>query len=576
MNSENETGYYTIVADQYTEVTHQWVYMERTVYVPAYIKKLSIRVDNNGGGNVWFDDIRIRKTENPKTDIRQLNVTYDLFKKPISITETGVEKVAFSYTDGHFRNTMYYGGLENYEQQPLRKDYAADGSMEITTNQQTGESTFVFFVGGDAYTAPVVFKDNGTTGEYLYLHRDYQGTIVAISNQNGNFVEKRLFDPWGKLLEVQDEQGRNLAGLTLLDRGYTGHEHLQSVGIINMNGRIYDPKLHRFLSPDNYVQDPYNTQNYNRYGYCLNNPLKYTDESGEFIFTTLAAIFCPVLLPAAIGADIGMWIGGSKANGTLSPFQWDYSSGKTWGYMAGGAIAGGASGYLGGVIATSGIPFANTAAIAGASLTNSVGTYIYTGGQTDISMSFGIGSYNFSTGELGYLGKKGNSFIENLGYGFGALANVSDLLAGFKPESVQLNTEHSDNIGHSSLTKVGETNPDISYVSVGPNPGGNWIFNPFKFKKGTNLWNNYVNAGDNVSKVTVKGINLNTMINYGSSLDKGVGYNLYFSSCVNHTARALSLAGVPALGLHPFILHGQMYLRSLGVHPFLYSYYAYH
>ena len=48
-----------------------------------------------------------------------------------------------------------------------------------------------------------------------------------------------------------------------------------------MNGRLYDPKLHRFLQPDNFVQDPSNTQNYNRYGYVLNNPLKYTDPSGE-------------------------------------------------------------------------------------------------------------------------------------------------------------------------------------------------------------------------------------------------------------------------------------------------------
>ena len=48
-----------------------------------------------------------------------------------------------------------------------------------------------------------------------------------------------------------------------------------------MNGRLYDPLLHRFLMPDNYIQDPYNTQNFNRYGYVLNNPLRYTDPSGE-------------------------------------------------------------------------------------------------------------------------------------------------------------------------------------------------------------------------------------------------------------------------------------------------------
>ena len=49
-----------------------------------------------------------------------------------------------------------------------------------------------------------------------------------------------------------------------------------------MNGRLYDPALHRFLQPDNYVQDPFNTQNFNRYGYVLNNPLLYTDPTGEY------------------------------------------------------------------------------------------------------------------------------------------------------------------------------------------------------------------------------------------------------------------------------------------------------
>ena len=61
---------------------------------------------------------------------------------------------------------------------------------------------------------------------------------------------------------------------SILDRGYTGHEHFFEVGLIHMNGRMYDPKMQRFLSPDNYIQDLYNTQNYNRYGYVLNNPLK--------------------------------------------------------------------------------------------------------------------------------------------------------------------------------------------------------------------------------------------------------------------------------------------------------------
>ncbi|MEA1786483.1 RHS repeat-associated core domain-containing protein [Arenibacter sp. GZD96] len=66
-----------------------------------------------------------------------------------------------------------------------------------------------------------------------------------------------------------------------MDRGYTGHEHLLSVGLVHMNGRLYDPVLHRFLMPDDYVQDPYSTLSYNRYSYVLNNPLMYVDPSGE-------------------------------------------------------------------------------------------------------------------------------------------------------------------------------------------------------------------------------------------------------------------------------------------------------
>ena len=67
----------------------------------------------------------------------------------------------------------------------------------------------------------------------------------------------------------------------MFDRGFTGHEHLYAFGLINMNGRMYDPLLSSFLSPDNYMQDPTSQQGFNRYAYCMYNPLKYVDPSGE-------------------------------------------------------------------------------------------------------------------------------------------------------------------------------------------------------------------------------------------------------------------------------------------------------
>ena len=73
--------------------------------------------------------------------------------------------------------------------------------------------------------------------------------------------------------------------------------------------------------------------------------------------------------------------------------------------MLGGAVAGGLSAYVGGVIAGSGITGSNTLGVMGSSLTNSVGTWMYTGGQTDITMSLGFASFNFTTGKFSTFNK---------------------------------------------------------------------------------------------------------------------------------------------------------------------------
>ena len=142
--------------------------------------------------------------------------------------------------------------------------------------------------------------------------RDYLGSIVMLTDENGNIAERRYFDPWGQpIKKVEDGAGNTLDKLTLLDRGFTGHEHLQTVGFIHMNGRLYDPALHRFLQPDNFVQDPFNTQNFNRYGYCLNNPLVYVDKNGEIVWWVVG-----------VAALIGAYTGGTIANnGEANPIK---------------------------------------------------------------------------------------------------------------------------------------------------------------------------------------------------------------------------------------------------------------
>jgi RHS repeat-associated protein len=125
-----------------------------------------------------------------------------------------------------------------------------------------------------------------------YWHKDHLGSLIATTDHAGATTARYAYDPFGKrrftngsydpfgTVTVDWSQGTNSG----TDRGYTEHEHLDDVGIIHMNGRLFDPMLARFLQTDPFIQDPKNLQNYNRYAYCFNNPLTCTDPTGlEFV-----------------------------------------------------------------------------------------------------------------------------------------------------------------------------------------------------------------------------------------------------------------------------------------------------
>ena len=116
-----------------------------------------------------------------------------------------------------------------------------------------------------------------------YIHKDNLGSWNVITDEDGNVLQKLSFDAWGNMRDPERWEETVDEVSMLYDRGFTGHEHLCAFGLINMNGRLYDPLISMMLSPDNNIQMPQSSQNFNRYSYCLNNPLKYNDPSGEFV-----------------------------------------------------------------------------------------------------------------------------------------------------------------------------------------------------------------------------------------------------------------------------------------------------
>jgi RHS repeat-associated protein len=130
--------------------------------------------------------------------------------------------------------------------------------------------------------------DLASSLERSFFHFDHLGSIVAVTDMLGAAKKRFSYDVWGNRrdtgsLSVVDANSLTPGGVTDTDtdRGFTGHEMLDGVGLVHMNARVYDPVLGRFFSPDSVVPYPDNLQSYNRYSYVRNNPLSYTDPSGH-------------------------------------------------------------------------------------------------------------------------------------------------------------------------------------------------------------------------------------------------------------------------------------------------------
>ena len=201
-------------------------------------------------------------------------ITYTSFDKVKSIGEDG-KGLVYTYGYDHQRIRAF----EAFSDHTVNKDYV--GVCEyITEDHGAGGATFktLTYLVGPYGVFAVVEKQNNEESIH-YILKDHLGSWTTITDSEGNVEQELSFDAWGNLRNPDAWTGAPTE-TPLFDRGYTGHEHLYDFGLINMNGRMYDPLMSSFLSVDRYVQSPENSQNFNRYAYCLNNPLKYTDPSG--------------------------------------------------------------------------------------------------------------------------------------------------------------------------------------------------------------------------------------------------------------------------------------------------------
>jgi RHS repeat-associated protein len=307
----------------------------------------------DANGNLVFDTDRTLTYAN----------TYD---KPLTITHNNGARVEFSYNPG--RSRYYRKDVENGK--VTETFYAGSGYEKVVKNAGTPEQTTLekHYIAGKVVE---IYKDQDySQSETRYLHKDHLGSVVMITSQSKQVLERHSYDAWGQKrtlagamvpyfshisaakgygtgayhafkgdfnndgkqdIYVQSEPSwvllhgeiitpiaifeqswlmlgvndgkylepvvwhnnlntQNLARLDNLPKrndttlmGFTGHEQIESVGIVHMNGRLYDPVLGRMLNADPFIQAPGNSQSFNRYSYVINNPVSLVDPSG-YIF----------------------------------------------------------------------------------------------------------------------------------------------------------------------------------------------------------------------------------------------------------------------------------------------------
>ena len=348
--------------------------------------------------------------------LRSQTVAYNSIQRPDEISENGIKTSLTYNADGdRIKMIVDSGGSTLLTRYYFDNKYEIDG-VKANAAQR-------LYIGGDAYSAPAVYvkEENSSEWKIYYICRDYLGSITHVANADGTLKQELSYDAWGRLRnpETQVAYAPGTEPALFLGRGYTGHEHLPQFGLINMNARLYDPVLGRFLSPDPYVQTPDFTQSFNRYSYCLNNPLVYVDQDGELFW----------FIPVIIGAVIGAYTGASIQSGTAAFWNWKSDA---WNGAIAGAIVGATIGYgIAGAIEATGM---TTLAANGATVvTKSAGlvSSMLNSGTINIAMNaFSSGGWD-GAWKAGIVGLATGAWATTGGFGmvkgFGAASRLGKL-----------------------------------------------------------------------------------------------------------------------------------------------------
>lgn len=390
------------------------------------------------------------------------------------------------------------------------------------------------------------------TQQVRFQLNDLEGTICVEVDIHAGRITYEEFLPFGESALVA---GISQSEMRLKDYRFIGKERDDTTGLDYVGARYYASWMGRWISADPEKQFA------SAYTYAYNNPVTGVDPNGQWAW----------LIPIFIGGVMSGFTvySAAKNNG---------DEGKTLlAKTLAGIAVGAATGGLSTKIAALQITASQTLSLAVTSTVSSFAIGKLTSGSTDVNTSFGVGSINWSKGKVDFLGKPGNTVLQNISFFSGLLVNLSDARALNNGVNAELVTEFPDMIGHSAIVNPAE---GID-ISVGPRGGGYYapqgtLIDTLKFNNREvpgQLWPNYHGTPMgwsfplyNLYRGALKGASDFVAKNSHTS---ALPYSGLDNSCASYTYRALRDAWVfllPApFSTHPVGIPTQLILRQFGI-----------
>lgn len=196
--------------------------------------------------------------------------------RKLTTLQNGNDSISYKYDSNSVRTSKTVNGVEyTYE-------YLSGQLMHETRDEKNFD--YCYDANGQLYA--VSYKANSSTNAvtYYYAH-NRRGDITSIYDSNGNVVANYEYDDWGNIAEVTDANGNSITDenhiANLNPFRYRSYYYDSETGFYYLMSRYYDPVTHRFLNADGYFQSGDNILDTNMNAYCRNNPIMYSDPTGE-------------------------------------------------------------------------------------------------------------------------------------------------------------------------------------------------------------------------------------------------------------------------------------------------------